>query len=126
MDLNRLFAARHARCGAGSLFHNWAVRRVVRRLQLDPEQEGELLALAAELAVSRAHLAGVRRDGLQLLSDQLDAPQLDREGLQRLFTLPEIAWRERSVPLAEAFGRFCESLEPQQRSRLGAWLRRHR
>ncbi len=116
------FPGRHRR-HLPSFLMGWVAGRMGRKLRLDDMQRSHLNDLFQALRQVENFMGQIHRDRHAMIADVLTQPTLNREEALQLLLVPERAYRDQLQPVVEVYGRFHDSLDGAQRSRLVAWLR---
>ena len=116
---HRFFAGCHKRKDA------WLTKRVIKKLTLDAKQVEKLSVFTQQIQFCQDDNQAARKDSRRQLQELLLAPQPDREQAKTVLRKKLAAFVEQGNSMVDAFGDFVDSLNPQQRQQLHAYINKH-
>ncbi len=103
----------------------WLIIRVSKKLALDADQEARLTELSQQIHHSEDDIQSVRREGRHEVMQLLTEPQADRDQAKSVLQNKLAAIVAQTNDMVDAFGNFIDSLNPQQRQQLHAYIQKH-
>ncbi len=103
------------------------MRRISRRLRLDPQQQDKLSSLQSEIQVARSEIRQQRQSTRSDVQVLLTADTLDQQQALRLLRFSRDEMEDKLPGLVASFAELFNSLNPQQHLRMQTmWHKSHR
>jgi len=104
----------------------WMAGRISSRLSLDAPQQERLNDLLGRFSGLRQEFRLTREQGRDEISRLISAPRLDREQARFMLEQRQELLKQKGPEIIEAVADFTDSLSPEQREQLIAWINSHR
>jgi len=121
------FAKYRGGCSSPDGRMGWMAGRISSQLSLDAPQQERLSDLLNRFSGLRQDLRLTREQGRDEISRLISAPRLDRDQARSMLEQRQELLSQKGPEIIEAVAEFTDSLNPEQREQLVAWMnsRRH-
>lgn len=108
----------HRVCRPNGWFANFMMRRMGKRLRLDPEQMSKLKVVQSKMQTVHAEMHGEKQTGYSDVESLLKAEKLDRKAALQLLLSSREAVESRLSEMVDGFADLFDSLNAVQRERM--------
>lgn len=116
---HRIFGSCHKSKG------QWLIQRISKKLSLDTKQQARLAELGQQIHHSEHDIQSVRRESRHEVMQLLTEPQPDRDKAKSVLQNKLATIIAQTSEMVDTFGDFIDTLNPQQRQQLHAYIQKH-